>query len=65
METRKATGLSAYVKASYRVLKAFDKFLLKKRSIIEPLNDPLKNIFSLEHSRHQSLINLLVNAVAA
>ena len=48
-----------------RVLAAFDKLMLRKRSIIETINDPLKNIFSLEHSRHRSLINFLVNAVAA
>lgn len=48
-----------------RVLAAFDKLMLRKRSIIETINDQLKNICSLEHSRHRSLINLLVNAVAA
>ena len=48
-----------------RVLAAFDKLLLRKRSIIETVNDQLKNIFSLEHSRHRSLFNFLVNALAA
>jgi len=48
-----------------RVLAAFDKLILRKRSIIETINDQLKNIFSLEHSRHRSLINFLVNAIAA
>lgn len=48
-----------------KVLKAFDKLLLRKRSIIETINDQLKNIFSLEHSRHRSLFNFLVNALAA
>jgi hypothetical protein len=47
------------------VLAAFDKLLLRKRSIIETINDPLKNIFSVEHSRHRSLFNCLVNALAA
>jgi hypothetical protein len=48
-----------------RVLAAFDKLILRKRSLIETINDQLKNIFSLEHSRHRSLINFLVNAIAA
>jgi hypothetical protein len=48
-----------------RVLAAFDKLILRKRSIIETINDQLKNIFSLEHYRHRSLINFLVNAIAS
>jgi len=47
-----------------RVLKAFDKLVLRKRSIIETINDQLKNIFNLEHSRHRSLTNFAVNVVA-
>jgi len=46
------------------VLDALDKLILRKPSIIETINDQLKNIFSLEHSRHRSLINFLVNAIA-
>jgi hypothetical protein len=48
-----------------RVLAAFDKLLLRKRSIIETINDQLKNIFDLEHSRHRSLTNYMVNVVAS
>jgi len=48
-----------------RVIAAFDKLILRKRSLIETINDQLKNIFSLEHSRHRSLINFLVNAIAS
>jgi hypothetical protein len=47
-----------------RVLAAFDKLLLRKRSIIETVNDQLKNISDLEHSRHRSLVNYMVNVVA-
>ncbi|WP_087870441.1 IS982 family transposase, partial [Bathymodiolus platifrons methanotrophic gill symbiont] len=47
-----------------RVMAAFDAILLRKRSIIETINDQLKNIFQLEHSRHRSLTNYMVNAVA-
>ena len=48
-----------------RVLAAFDKLLLRKRSIIETINDQLKNIFDLEHSRHRSLANYMINVVAS
>ena len=48
-----------------RVLAAFDKLLLRKRSIIETVNDQLKNIFDLEHSRHRSLTNYMVNIIAS
>lgn len=43
---------------------AFDKLMLRKRSIIETINDPLKNIFDLEHSRHRSLYHYLAHVVA-
>ncbi len=36
-------------------LKDIDKILLRKRSIIGMLNEQLKNIEQLEHSRHRSL----------
>ncbi|MEO0310362.1 MAG: hypothetical protein RIQ89_19, partial [Bacteroidota bacterium] len=47
-----------------RLLAAFDKLLLRKRCIIETINDQLKNIFDLEHSRHRSLSNYMINIVA-
>jgi hypothetical protein len=42
-----------------------DKILLRKRSIIETVNDELKNICQIEHSRHRSFTNFLSNIVAA
>jgi hypothetical protein len=33
-----------------------DKILLRKRSVIETVNDELKNICQVEHSRHRSVI---------
>ena len=42
----------------------FDKILLRKRSIIETINDQLKNISQIEHSRHRSLTNCMINVVA-
>jgi hypothetical protein len=41
-----------------------DKILLRKRSIIETINDELKNICQIEHSRHRSLGNFLTNLIS-
>ena len=41
-----------------------DKILLRKRSIIETVNDELKNICQIEHSRHRSIVNFMNNLVA-
>ena len=41
-----------------------DKLLLRKRAIIETINDQLKNISQIEHSRHRSFTNFLVNLLA-
>lgn len=38
-----------------------DKILLRKRSLIETVNDQLKNISQIEHTRHRSADNFLVN----
>ena len=47
-----------------RLLPLVDKLLLRKRAIIETINDQLKNISQIEHSRHRSVTNFLVNLVA-
>jgi hypothetical protein len=41
-----------------------DKLLLRKRSLIETVNDQLKNISQIEHTRHRSPQNFLVNLLA-
>lgn len=41
-----------------------DKILLRKRSLIETVNDQLKNISQIEHSRHRSIWNFLVNMLS-
>jgi hypothetical protein len=41
-----------------------DKILLRKRSVIETVNDELKNICEIEHSRHRSPVNFLTNLFA-
>jgi hypothetical protein len=38
-----------------------DKILLRKRSVIETINDELKNICQVEHSRRGSTVNFLIN----
>ncbi|WP_175492205.1 transposase [Nitrosomonas sp. Nm34] len=47
-----------------KLLPLFDKLLLCKRSIIETVNDPLKNSSQIEHSRHRSPVNFFVNLIA-
>jgi Transposase DDE domain len=48
-----------------RVLPLLDKILLRKRTLLETVNDQLKNICQLEHSRHRSLTNCGVNVLTA
>ena len=47
-----------------RLLVAADKLLLRKRAIIESVNDQLKNICQIEHTRHRSPYNFLVHLLA-
>ena len=42
-----------------------DKILLRKRALIESVNDELKNICSIQHTRHRSLQGVLNNAISA
>ena len=42
-----------------------DKLLLRKRAIIETVNDELKNIAQVEHSRHRCFDNFMVNLLGA
>lgn len=42
-----------------------DKILLRKRVLVETVNDQLKNISQLEHTRHRSIENFFINALAA
>ena len=41
-----------------------DKIMLRKRSVIETVNDELKNICQVEHSRHRSFTNFISNMIA-
>ena len=47
-----------------RPLPPEDRLLLRKRAVIEPVNDQLKNISQIEHTRHRSPANFLVNLVS-
>ncbi len=42
-----------------------DQLLLRKRAIIETVNDELKNIAQVEHSRHRCFENFIVNLLGA
>jgi len=51
-------------KMKNRLIPLVDKLLLRKRSVIETVNDQLKNMCDIEHTRHRSPINFMVNMVA-
>ena len=42
-----------------------EKLLLRKRSVIETVNDELKNVCQLEHTRHRSVNGFLLNIMAS
>ena len=44
-----------------KLIRLHDKLLSRKRYIIETINDQLKNVSQIEHSRHRSPINFCVN----
>ena len=47
-----------------RLMEWQEKILLRKRSLIETVNDTLKNVCQIEHSRHRSPINFLAHLIA-
>jgi hypothetical protein len=51
-------------KMKHRLMLMFDKIMLRKRAIIESVNDQLKNISQIEHTRHRSPVNFFVNLIA-
>ena len=48
-----------------RLLPLEDKIMLRKRSLIETVNDILKNMCQIEHTRHRSPLNFLANLLSA
>jgi Transposase DDE domain len=53
------TGIKKNMKN--KIMDMMDKILLRKRSIIETINDQLKNISQIEHTRHRSCTNFMIN----
>jgi hypothetical protein len=47
-----------------RLLPLWDKLMLRKRNLIETINDQLKNSNQIEHTRHRSPKNFLTNLLA-
>ena len=47
-----------------RLMPLLDRVLARKRSLIETINDQLKNISQIAHTRHRSPVNFLVNLLA-
>lgn len=42
-----------------------DRILLRKRALIETINDELKNMAQIEHYRHRSVVGFTVNLMAS
>ena len=42
----------------------FEKVILRRRSLVETVIDALKNLCQIEHTRHRSVANFLVNLMA-
>lgn len=47
------------------IMELRDKLLLRKRAIIETINDELKNLCQIEHTRHRSVNNFIMNILGA
>lgn len=61
--THIVTGLRSNMKN--RLMPLYDKVMLRKRYVIEIINDLLKNTADLVHSRHRSIHNFLMNLISA
>ena len=48
-----------------KLMDLYDRLMLRKCAVIESVNDFLKNICDIEHSRHRSVTNFFVNLVSA
>lgn len=57
------TGIKKSMKNS--LMNLYDKIHLRKRALIETVNDQLKNVCNIEHTRHRSIENFAVNIFAA
>lgn len=57
------TTLKKNMKKQYIEIK--DRILLRKRAVVESVNDLLKNFFQIEHSRHRSAYGFITNLFSA
>lgn len=57
------TGLRVNMKN--KLMPFYDKTMLRKRYIIETINDLLKNTAQIVHSRHRSVANFIINIISA
>jgi hypothetical protein len=48
-----------------RLMPLLDRILLRERSVVETINDELKNICDIEHSRYKAVPNFIINLIAA
>ena len=48
----------------YSLMSLHDKLMLRKRAVIETVNDELKNVCQIEHTRHRSIDNFVTNLIA-
>ena len=57
------TGLRVNMKN--KLIPFYDRMMLRKRYIIETINDMLKNTAQIVHSRHRSVSNFIMNLISA
>lgn len=57
------TGLRVNMKN--KLMPFYDKMMLRKRYIIETINDLLKNTAQIVHSRRRSVANFIINIISA
>jgi len=48
-----------------KLMSFYDRMMLRKRLIIETINDMLKNVAMIVHPRHRSLCNFIMNLISA
>src|SRR3954471_18366870 len=64
-----AKGLKLITKLKQRMrnklMPILDKFLLRKRALIESIGEQLKHVCQIEHTRHRSANNGFANMLAA
>lgn len=47
-----------------KIMSVADSIFLRKRALIECINDELKNICQIEHTRHRSVVNFFTNLIS-